>query len=65
MKPTTDKTVQVLKDQFDKLGDVETEANKRDVRETRRKLKQAIHKRERNVGKRQLRDLLTKSEEQE
>jgi hypothetical protein len=65
MKPTTDKTVQVLKDQFDKLGDVETEANKRDVRETRRKLKQAIHKRERNVAKRQLRDLLTNSEDQE
>lgn len=63
MKPVTDKTVEVLKDKFDKLGEVETDTNKREIREARRRIKHAIHKRERNIGKRQLRDLLTDSEE--
>lgn len=58
MKPTTDKTVQALKDEFDKLGKVETESNKRDVRVTRRRIKQMIHKRERNNARRQLREQL-------
>jgi hypothetical protein len=63
MKPTTDKTVQVLKDEFDKLGEIETQAGKRDVRVVRRKIKQMIHKRERNIGKRQLREALEREEE--
>lgn len=59
MRPSTDKTTQHLKDEFDKLGEVETQSNKRDVREARRKLKHAIHKRERNNGKQQLRHILS------
>ena len=65
MKQEVDKTVQVLKNQFDELGKVETEVGKRDVRATRRRIKQIMHKRERNNAKRLLRDLLTVSEESE
>jgi hypothetical protein len=59
---TPDKTAQLLHEQFDKLGEVETDVNKRDVRVVRRKIKQMIHKRERNVGKRQLREILNGDE---
>lgn len=58
MKPRVDKTEQLMREQFDKLGNVETATNKRDVREARRRLKQQLHKHERNVGKRMLRDQL-------
>lgn len=58
-----DKTEQILKEQFDRLGEVETSTNKRDVRHARKRIKHELHKHERNVGKRQLRDLLTDSEE--
>lgn len=58
MKPTTDKTTQRLKDRFDELGEVETQSNKKEVREARRRIKRAIHKRERNLGKKKLRDAL-------
>ena len=53
---TRDKTVEILKDKFDRLGEVETQSNKRDVREARKRIKHTIHKRERNLGKRQLRE---------
>jgi hypothetical protein len=58
MKPVRDKTVQVLKDKFDKLGEVETDTNKREIREARHRIKSTIHKRVRNNGKRQLREQL-------
>lgn len=58
MKPTNDKTTQRLKDKFDQLGEVETQSNKKEVREARRRIKRAIHKRERNIAKKQLRDTL-------
>ncbi len=58
MKPTIDKTTQRLKDKFDELGEVETQSNKKEVREARRRIKRAIHKRERNLGKKELRDTL-------
>lgn len=60
---SVDKTEQRLKEQYDALGEVLTATNKRDVREARKRLKQQIHKHERNVGKRQLRDLLTNSDD--
>jgi len=62
MKPVLDKTEQLMREQFDKLDDIETATNKRDVREARRRLKQQMHKHARNVGKRQLRERLEDSD---
>lgn len=59
MKKEQDKTVQILKDQYDELGKVDAVDSRRQLRQARAKLKHTIHKRERNIGKRELREQLT------
>jgi hypothetical protein len=46
------------------LGQVETQSNKKEVREARKKIKHAIHKRERNIGKQQLRHIIDHDDEE-
>jgi hypothetical protein len=58
MSTQIDKTTQVLKQKFDALADVDTASNRRGIREMRRRLKQQMHKRERNQSKRELSRLL-------
>lgn len=62
MKPK-DKTEQKLREQFDKLGEVVTDVGKREIRESRKKIKKLIHKHERNVSKRELKRQLEGKEE--
>jgi hypothetical protein len=45
-------------EQFDKLSEVETDVGKRDVRESRRRIKQLMHKHARTAGKRELRRVM-------
>lgn len=63
MKPV-DKTEQALLQKFDYLGRSETDVNKRDIREARRKIKQQIHKHQRRAGKQQLKKALEGNEDE-
>lgn len=64
MKPR-DKTEALLKENYDRLHEIETATNKRDIRAARKQLKRRIARHQRQLDEESLREQLTSFEESE